>query len=314
MKVLNPGPWRVVGQSAAALVVGIGVGRFAFTPILPAMIQQAGLSPRGGAAIATSNYAGYFVGALLGILFPRLVRFQAGFRWALAVEAASLAAMPLGGSVPVWSAIRCVSGIASAAVFMTGAAALAAHLPPRRAHLAGWGYSGVGAGIVLSGLAVAAVWPAFGWGPAWVAAAALAALAGFACWNLPLEGQTSLPDAVAPDPAPERRGRSAFPALAVAYGLEGAGYVIAGTFLVAALDESSAGWVGPSAWVLVGLLAVPSCAVWTALTRRFAPLGLLACALAIQALGMALPALAEGPWAAGAAAVLFGGTFMGAVA
>jgi MFS family permease len=340
----------VVTQSAAALVSGIGIGRFAFTPILPLMIEQTGLSPRGGAIVAATNYFGYFVGATLGIALPRLVRFGAGFRWALIVQVASLAAMPLASSVTLWSALRCVSGIASAAIFMTGAASLLAYLPGRRAHLAGWGYSGVGAGIVASGLAVALVRRIPSWTVAWEVVALLAALAAMACWTMCLEGHDAvlpdaLPAAVRPgpvqaadsvavpgsDPEPLRAGTSepgrgaglappagsvgkSFAALAVAYTLEGAGYVIAGTFLVAAIDENSPGWVGSSAWVIAGLAAVPSCAAWTGLTRRFSVPALLASALAVQAMGIALPAVFAGPAAAIVSALLFGATFMGAVA
>jgi hypothetical protein len=305
----------VVAQSAAALVVGIGIGRFAFTPILPLMIDQAGLTPRGGAAIAATNYAGYFVGALLGIALPRLVRFKAGFRWALVVQIASLAAMPLAHSVGWWSALRCASGIASAAIFMTGAASLLAHLHGRRAHLAGWGYAGVGAGIVASGLAVALLQQVTDWAVCWEVAALLAALAAWACWTMRLElHHAAVPDRASTS-APPRRGASrAFVSLAVAYSLEGAGYVIAGTFLVAAIDENSPGWVGSSAWVIAGLAAVPSCAAWTWLARRFAIPTLLAAALAVQAFGIALPAVFDGPVAAVGSALLFGATFMGAVA
>lgn len=49
-------PWRIVGQGAAALAAGMGVGRFAYTPILPLMHVQAGLSPQLGAQLATANY------------------------------------------------------------------------------------------------------------------------------------------------------------------------------------------------------------------------------------------------------------------
>ena len=63
-------PWRVVGQGAAALAGGMGIGRFAYTPILPIMHAQAGLTPRLGAALATANYTGYLAGALAAIVVP----------------------------------------------------------------------------------------------------------------------------------------------------------------------------------------------------------------------------------------------------
>ena len=61
-------PWVHVGRSAAALAASMGIGRFVYTPILPLMTAQVGLSTQGGAALATSNYVGYLVGALAGAL------------------------------------------------------------------------------------------------------------------------------------------------------------------------------------------------------------------------------------------------------
>jgi MFS family permease len=301
------------------MVVGIGIGRFAFTPILPLMTEQTVLTPVGGAQIATVNYLGYLAGALLGIIFPRLVGFRAGFRTAAVVTVATLAAMPLTDSVWVWAALRGVCGVASAAVFMTAAASLLFHLRGEAARWAGWGYAGVGAGIVLSGLAVAATGRGLGWAAAWEATAVLAAAGAAVAWNL------------APEPPPDRLPRSRpgdvpagpvardpaagrFAALVVSYTLEGTGYVIAGTFLVAAVDQTSPDWVGPGAWTLVGATAAPSCAVWTWLAGRAPGHRLLAGALAIQAVGIALPALFGGAVAAFVSAVLFGSTFMGAVA
>ena len=52
----------------------MGIGRFAFTPILPMMTAEAGLTAHGGATLATANYAGYLLGALAGIVAPPLVR------------------------------------------------------------------------------------------------------------------------------------------------------------------------------------------------------------------------------------------------
>jgi MFS family permease len=95
------------------------------------------------------------------------------------------------------------------------------------------------------------------------------------------------------------------------YTLEGIGYIIAGTFLVTAIDHGSPGWVGGSAWVLVGLAAVPSSALWAWLARRWSRPGLLVAALVIQAVGIALPAAIGGVTSALASALLFGATFIG---
>jgi MFS family permease len=102
-----------------------------------------------------------------------------------------------------------------------------------------------------------------------------------------------------------------FAALLTSYSLEGVGYIIAGTFLVAAINENSPAWVGSGAWVLVGLAALPGPALWARLSLRWPRPTLLLAALLIQAAGIALPALARGTGPALLSAVLFGGTFLG---
>lgn len=91
----------------------------------------------------------------------------------------------------------------------------------------------------------------------------------------------------------------------------GAGYIIPGTFLVAAIDQTAPGWVGSGAWVLVGLAALPSAALWAWLSRTWSRPTLLLTALVVQAIGIALPVLAGGIVAALISAILFGATFLG---
>ncbi|MFG3203676.1 YbfB/YjiJ family MFS transporter [Streptomyces sp. NPDC048192] len=306
-------PWGHVARAAAALAAGMGVGRFVYTPILPLMHAQAGLTAGTGANLATANYAGYLLGALAGIALPALVRSAAVLRTSLAVLTGSLALMPAARDTSVWFVLRLSAGVASALIFVIAVSSLLGHLRRHPAHLPGWGFGGVGAGIALSGLLVLALhWlgPLAGWRTAWYASAALAALLGAASWNLRPE---AAPPATAGGPAstPGTGVHRWFTALFVSYSLEGIGYIVAGTFLVSAIEQSSPGWAGSGAWVLVGLAAVPSAALWAWLGRRWSRPGLLLAALVIQAAGIALPVLIAGVPAALVSAALFGGTFIG---
>ena len=299
-------PWTHVAQVAASLAAGMGVGRFVYTPILPLMHAQAGLSTDAGAHLATANYVGYLLGALAGTLLPALVRSRAALRGSLLLLVGTLAAMPATHSTGVWIALRLLAGVASALIFVVAASSLLGHLRDHPPHLPGWAFGGVGAGIALSGLLVLALRSVGDWQAAWWAAAALATALAAAAWKLRPEAPAA-PSTGALGPTVDPW----FGALFVSYCLEGVGYIVAGTFLVATIGQSSPGWIGSGAWVLVGLAAVPSSALWARLGRRWSRPGLLFVALVIQAVGIALPALVGGVAAALVSAVLFGGTFIG---
>src|SRR5918992_1694875 len=59
--------WITALSGMAALAIAMGIGRFAFTPILPMMQEDAGLTVAEGAWLAAANYAGYLVGGLSAI-------------------------------------------------------------------------------------------------------------------------------------------------------------------------------------------------------------------------------------------------------
>ena len=298
--------WAHVGRGAAGLGAAMGIGRFAYTPILPLMTAQTGLTAQAAGALATANYVGYLAGALAGTASPRLARSTVAWRTSLAVLVLTLAAMPLLHNIIGWLALRTVAGFFSAVVFVIAVNSMMEHLPP---HLPGWGFGGVGLGIALSGALVLLLPTEAGWQGAWWASAALAAALGVGAWAM--RGRSRQPGVV-PSAAPSpRRANRWFAVLFVSYTLEGIGYIIAGTFLVAAIRQTSAGWLGSGAWLFVGLAAVPSAALWAWLCARWSHPTLLAGALLLQAFGIALPALAPGPVAALVGAILFGATFIG---
>jgi len=291
-----------VVRAAAGLAAAMGVGRFVYTPLLPLMQEQTGVSHTDTALVATANYLGYFLGAIVLAVRPTGARSRTLFRSAILALVVSELAMVTGTDVRVWLAARVVAGMASAAVFVYCATAVVGHPS------AGVTFTGVGAGIATSGVLVVALGPVVSWTVLWVLAAAVTAGYSAVAWNLP-------PGAPPPPPSggsPSRTSPSVhWWTLGTGYFLEGLGYIILGTFLVAAVSAGGAEWTGPAAWVVVGLAAIPSPLLWARALRRWSAESLLALALLLQAVSALLPALVAGPAVALVAAVLFGGTFMG---
>ncbi|HEY6573562.1 MAG TPA: YbfB/YjiJ family MFS transporter [Mycobacterium sp.] len=303
--------WLHVARAAAALAAAMGIGRFAYTPILPMMTAQAGLTAQAAGHLATANYVGYLGGAVAGTLSHRLARSTTAWRTSLVVLITTLALMPLASTIFGWLTLRTVAGFASAVVFVIAVNSLLEHLRDHSPHLPGWGIGGVGVGIALSGVMVLAMPATAGWRGAWWTAAVSAAVLTVGAWGM--RGSTR-PAAVTPvvaPPAPVANAKRLFAALFTSYTLEGIGYIVAGTFLVAAIHQNSSGWLGSGAWMLVGLAAAPSAALWAWLSARWQHPVLLVAALLLQAVGIALPAIADGPAAALVGAVLFGATFIG---
>lgn len=293
-----------VAQSAAALAAAMGIGRFVYTPILPLMTAQTIMTPHTAAALATANYVGYLAGAVLGFVWPRLARSIVACRASLVVLVVSLAAMPLAGTPIEWTLLRTVAGVTSALVFVIAVNTLLEHLQGHPAQLAGWAFGGIGAGIALSALLVLI---SDQWRLAWWTSAIAAAALTAAAWPMRPASLTASAAEITRQSLPHR----AFSLLAVSYALEGVGYIIAGTFLVAAVTQGAPHWLGGATWLVVGLATIPSAALWAALSTRWSHPGLLVMALCAQAAGIAGAGIFGGVGAALIGAVLFGGTFIG---
>jgi MFS family permease len=297
---------RILIGGLSACAVALGLGRFAFTPILPLMQAAHGLDTQGAGWLAASNNLGYLIGAV----WAAAVRTEAGRRrvlgWSLVLVPASLAAMALTDSVVAWNLIRLVAGIASAWLFVLAAAVVVQRLAELgRARLAGVHFAGVGLGIVLSGTLT----PQAGddTGAWWLAATACALLAALS-WRM-LAGAHVRPAAAARAPRPVP---FSLPLLTAAYFCAGLGYIVTGTFLVVVVKATPGlEGFGNLAWVAVGLAAMPSAAAWGWLAEhRGYPLALILAHI-VETAGTVLLAVAGHPALVLLAAALYGGTFLG---
>ncbi|WP_245819670.1 YbfB/YjiJ family MFS transporter [Rhodococcoides yunnanense] len=281
----------------------MGVGRFVFTPILPIMIDSANVSPSAGAVIATANYAGYLLGAVLLSIRPGLNTTNAFRLWAVVLVASELAMAAVDNTV-LFSVLRFLAGLASAAVFLACASTVAQHSRSSP----GITFGGVGAGIAASGVLTLVAAPHLSWQGIWVCSAVLTAVTIAPALTLRVRAESRSTDGQGMLSAPDR---TVWRVLLVVYLLEGLGYIVVGTFLVAAVGGHGNSSVGPAVWIAVGLAAMPATVLWQAIARRIETRRALVAAFALQTVSALLPALTSNSVVAVVSALLFGGTFMG---
>lgn len=301
-----PNPVMTTVAGAAAVALAIGVARFALTPVAPLMIASGALPGIGALArLAMANYLGNLMGTVVCVtLIPREAQLRALRAAAVAIVGVT-AAMAWRTAWLPWPLLRAMAGFTGAVVFVSATSIVLSGLNPRNA-AAGTTrlYLGIGTGIALAALAVL---PATGWRSAWLFLAALAVvLAVTACRWIGQPPPRLVMDGLDDLGYRRRPAGAAMIALCGAFCLEGLGYIVTGTFLPAMLGRALP---GGQVWLIAGLAAVPSCWLWGKLVSRRGLPRVLPVAFAVQAAGIALPAVVASPIAGLLSAVAFGGTF-----
>jgi len=261
--------------------------------------------------IAGWNYLGYLLGALgAALVAGRRLRVEVLLA-SIVASVVTTAAMGFTESVALWCALRFVSGLAAAGVLVISSSiVLDALAKAVRPHLMGAHFSGVGAGIAASGLVVALGEGALGWRGLWFALAGVCLAFAFVSWPL---ARATRPAARTATATPTERFSPGL--LTASYFLEGLGYVVTGTFLVAiARQMPDIGGAAEVLWIAVGLAGAPSTVLWSRLAQRWGAANALIAAHVVQAAGIIAPVFFGSLWVSLLAAVCFGGTFMGITA
>ncbi|MDM5232497.1 YbfB/YjiJ family MFS transporter [Lysinibacillus pakistanensis] len=297
-----------------ALVIAMGIGRFSYTVILPYMQETFAFSRATAGFLATSNYLGYLVGALVAGRLQLADKRIPFLQIALVMSILTTAFMGFTDTIMVWYVLRFLSGVMSAFIFVVAASLVLDQLARKgKAHLSGLFYSGVGIGIALSAIIVSPIHAIFNWNGTWIALA-LFCIILFIFIIIFIKPVT---------PSAQQKGSTAKaspkapPAiwmkwLIIAYSLEGLGYIVTGTFIVSIAEESTS-FHGDAAfvWFVVGVAAIPSCIVWSKLAQRYGYVRTLLISMLFQGLGIVLPAFATNTITLYISAFIFGATFMG---
>ena len=283
--------WRVTLAGLCATLVGIGLARFAYTPLLPVLITEGWFPASQAAYLGAANLAGYLGGALCARPLARRGGAPRVLRGMMALVTVAFFACALPLSFAWFFLWRFAAGVAGGALMVLAAPTVLPHVPPARRGLAGGAiFTGVGLGIMASGTVVPLLLQA-GLVETWCGLGVLSLLLTALAWG-------GWPAAEPPPGAP-RRAPAAVPLLAlyVAYALNATGLVPHMVFLVDFVARGLGQGIhaGARYWVLFGLGAVVGPMLAGALADRIGFGPALRLALVIQALAVALPTVTADP-------------------
>lgn len=304
---------KVMIAGMCALIATVGFGRFSFTPLLPLMRAQAHLSVMEGGLLATSNYAGYLFGAIVASLIHDLRIKAMLYRCGLLLGVVTTLGMGLTQDPVIWSILRFLSGMASISGLLLASGLILNWLinQDHRPEL-GLHFAGMGLGIVATGVVVMAATPYLAWDAQWIAFGLLALALSIPAWLwMPSPRVVSKPHC---QPQPDkRRGSLTFWLLNAAYTTAGVGYVVLATFIVDIVSQLPFFTKGATmVWIVVGLAAIPSAYVWDRIAGIWGSIVALILAFGLQIISVLL-LMSDSMAANFAAAVLYGGTFVGIV-
>ena len=306
---------RYALAGALAMAIGMGIGRFAYTPILPGMMEGLGLTASDAGLIASANYVGYLIGAIL-----------AGGGWGQGRErsmaylgtggtAVLTAAMGFTDAIPAFLLIRFLAGVASAFMMIFLSTIIFNQLArTQQPGLQSLHFGGVGLGITVSAVLTAAVFLlGLDWQMNWFAAAGVSAIAfiGVVC----LMG---VDDYAPPSQAhrePPLVWNASLAKISLAYAIFGAGYIVTATFLIAIVRQSEGGFVVESGvWLAAGLAGAPSVWLWSLVARRLGLAMAFGIGCMVEAVGVVASVSIGGYGAQILAGALLGGTFIAVTA
>lgn len=299
---------RTVTGGLVSLAIAMGIGRFVFTPLLPLMRDEGRVTIADAGLVASVHFFGYLLGALFAGHLTRAPRQT--FQFSLLTIAVATLGMGLTDNFAVWLAFRFLCGVCSALILVLISNYTLKHMfEVGQAHLQGWVFSGVGAGMALAGVGTLALMAGGIDSPVgWLGFGTLSLAGAFALPMLMGEAMPKAGTVHPPRTAP--RTRLIWPTI-IAYGAMGVGYVVPATYLPAmAREVINSPLVYGWSWPIFGFAAFLSTLIAARLNRTFGNRQIWAVSQMIMTLGVLMPAFLPGMVPILVAALCVGGTFM----
>jgi MFS family permease len=296
-----------------SIFIGMGVSRFAFTSLLPFMLEDF-LNLTFTGYLASVNFIGYLSGVIFAVFLKDIYKKVFYFRIGLILSLITTLALSISQNETIWLISRVVAGFGAAMVFMVGSSIVMLKLNfKNKTKAMGIYFSGLGISILLSDLIIRVViYLNYSWSFAWFVLFFIAfILCGYSIYILTFEKNIKN--------KPTNTNKPIFSIaviiLMIAYFTEGIGYVIQATFLPDIIN-SIAGLEGYGGytWTIVGLSAIISTISLLNLAHKYGSVNIIILAMLLQVIGILIPTLTQNIYINLLSGALYGSTFAGLVA
>ncbi len=297
-----------------ALIVGVGVARFAFTSLLPSMLDDF-LSVTFAGVLASINYVGYLSGAIFAVFIKDINTKVKYFRIGMFLCVITTIFLGTTQNETVWLLSRIIAGFGAAMALVVGSAIVMTKLKMEsKTKAMGIHFSGIGFSILVSDLIMRAVFATNGtWEDSWIVLTIFAFFATlYSTYILSFDKEVKSAS------VKHKFDKSIFSLyvilLILAYFAVGIGFVVFATFLpdiINSLDGLDG--YGSLTWTIVGLAGIPSCIIWMNLAQKKGSVNIIIISMILLFIGTIIPTLTSNIYLNLLSGILYGGTFVGLV-
>lgn len=298
-----------------AIIVGVGVARFAFTSLIPSMLENR-LDITFAGILASLNFAGYLSGSILSVFIKDMNQKVLLFRIGLLLAVLTTFVLGFSTNDNYWMIARIIGGFAGAMGLVVGSAIVMTKLQMEsKTKAMGIHFSGIGFSILVTDLIHRYILSIGGtWETSWQVLSIFGAILSiYSIYILSFDKKINQ------NAVKHKFDTSVFSIfvilLIMAYFTEGVGFVVQGTFLPDIVNNlPGLQGYGNITWTLVGLAGIPSCIIWMRLAFKYGSINIIIIALLIQMIGILIPTFTNNIYLNLLSGVFYGGTFIGLVA
>jgi len=297
-----------------SITIGVGVARFAFTSLLPSMLEDF-LTIQYAGLYASINFSGYLAGAIFAMFIKDINTKVRYFRIGILLSIITTFILATTTNEIFWMISRLLAGFGSAMVLIVGGSIVMVKLNyENKTKAMGIYYTGIGSAIVLCEVVSQFVLLQNSWNDAWMVLVLYASVISiFVVYILSFDKE------IKKDAPKHKFSLKIFTPyvifLTLAYFTAGVGFVVQGTFLpdiihtLPGLDE-----YGSLVWLCVGIAGIPSAVIWMRLAHNYGSVNIIIVVMFLHIAGILIPTFSNAVFLNLISGALYGSTFIALVA